>query len=420
MALPQENTQTDWEDDSASYAAGITLATAAQGRLGDVLMLDDGDLAFGELPVRSKSTSNNHQRGWALWNTFASIQQVVKKAEALVEDDVQSKQFQGWVRCFATFLLQYRDCTGQHYKPATISQYLSSFKKALSIKFPSVTQLQEDHDDAKWYSECYNAASRLSNIACAKRGEPTKDVKYPIQVVLLRRLVKALLDDSDPKRPPKYEDAAAIIELYHAIGRSSEVPLTSFTKMHWDPTEETLWCIWSELKVATNENDICFPTNTLEFGYLTDFNVSTGMHIITSGTKLCNVPGSLLFPTYASLNETGASARITRIIRELKGLNIGVSDEHSSHSLRKGAMDDLSTNPRCPHLAAFRRGGWKFPIDCAAVLYITSEMLVIIAGKALCGHVEPRQKVSAPTFDAIEDDDLRCKLQYMCQGLFRT
>lgn len=334
----------DWEDDGASYAAGITLATAAQGQLGDCV-LDYGDLTFGELPVRAKTTSNNHQRGWDLWNMFASIQKTVKMVGDLVEDDVKSKQFQGWVRCFATFLLQYQDSNGQHYKPGTISQYLSSFKKALSNKFPSVTQLQEDHDDAKWYSECYNSAKRLSSIACAKRGEATKEVKLPIQLVLLCRIVKAFLDDSDPKRPPKYEDAAVVVKLYHAVGRSSEGPLTSFMKMNWDPSEEALWCLWSELKVATNENDICFFANTLQLGYLTDYNTSMGMHILTSGTKLCNVPGNLLFPTYVSLNESGASGRLTRLIRELKGWNIGVSDEHSSHSLRKGAMDDLSTNP---------------------------------------------------------------------------
>jgi hypothetical protein len=278
MALepPQDSSnlsiQTEWEDDDASYAAGLSLATAAQGRLGDC-QLDEGDLTFAELQVRAKSTNNNHARGWKLWNSFASIQKGVTAAEDPVEDDAKSKRFQGWFRCFITFLLQYQDSNSQYYKPATVLQYLSSFKKALSIKFPSVTQLQEDHADAKWYSDSYKAAERFSMIACAKRGEPTKDIKHPIQHVLLDCINKKLLDDSDPKRPPKYEDVAAINCLYHAIGRSSEVPLTSFNKMRWDPHEQSLWCLWSELKVATNENDVCFFSNTLAHGYRTDLSL---------------------------------------------------------------------------------------------------------------------------------------------------
>ena len=428
-----------WEADYAA-ARGFILATQATGRpefqdaepspdvdIDDSSFVDTivevidetgmdmntTDVPFQEIQTRSRSTRNNHGRGWALWDTFALLQGI-SQSHDLTDDILRTPTFQGWVRCFCSFLVHYKAKNGQPFKPDTITQYLSSFKSALSKRHPSVTQIQTDHLDSKWYSDVFYAAEREAHLACSKRGDSHKEQKGSLQHVLLERICRALLDDS-PGNQPSYEAVAALVMLYQAIGRGSEVSLTAFNLMRWDTAEESLWALWSELKVASHQTDLPFFCNAVGRHYSTDIFFVLGVYLVVSGALLAN--SDKLFKNYSDLSDGGAASKLSREIRKCVGRVEGLEENHTSHSVRIGAIDDLAICHYLPIVAGYKRAAWEFSNSCVGFLYLTSNVLVLMAGKSIVGYTEPRQKVSAPTLDALPEE-YRERATQLCRYLF--
>lgn len=101
---------------------------------------------------------------------------------------------------------------------------------------------------------------------------------------------------------------------------------------------------------------------------LPDMIHSTASYIATADGKFDVAKGnsafgqavSMVFPEFLDLAPGGAANKVTGIIASLRGKVYGLDENHTSHSLRVGAADDMVYHPFFNIVWAIARGNWDF------------------------------------------------------------
>jgi hypothetical protein len=100
-----------------------------------------------------------------------------------------------------------------------------------------------------------------------------------------------------------------------------------------------------------------------------------------------------LFPRLAGYADGGIVSFLTNKIKEVvKKYNLmTLTEEHTAHSVRAGAADDMllsndSMDRIGVYMGAVYRGGWLSEIDCVMFRYLFAKLYVSQAGKLLAGY----------------------------------
>ena len=238
-----------------------------------------------------------------------------------------------------------------------------------------------------------------------------KHVGFPKKV--LAECVKYLLERYDDGTG--YEERAVLVMLFHAVGRSSEVAVTTWDSSSWDEERQMLVFDWGELKVGQQYIMTLHPSADVEDGWVLDSFHSLGCYLLCAPSKhkasaSAEEAGiNFMFPSYVNMADGGCAAKVTRTIEKCRdgGKVEGIPDDLTSHGLRVSAADEMMFNVYLPFFAAIARGGWDCKADTMLFFYLTLKLHMATAGKALAGWADPTKPVVAPTLEAIYDDSNR-------------
>ena len=117
--------------------------------------------------------------------------------------------------------------------------------------------------------------------------------------------------------------------------------------------------------------------------------------------------------------EGGAASKVSRILEKCRNGGVGgIPADSNSHGVRVGATDEMIFNHMLSVFAAIARGGWDFKADSMLFYYFTQELHVSQGGKALANWSNPNMHVSAPTLNAITDEN--GDVERFCKALFAS
>ena len=278
---------------------------------------------------------------------------------------------------FATFLIEYTiekegKRKGKHFMPGSQAQYLSGVKTVWRKKFPS---LQYWKNDEKEYKDLYKRLRIRGRVAAIARGESPGDSTEGTHSDVLEESNDVLI------REDRYADRAVLNSLYHAVGRGSEVASWSWAATSWNPRQEQLESDWREFKTSKNG---LMTWHCHAESYKMDMYHSIAAYIacsdgkfeVSRGSTPFGEGASMVFPEFYDLAQRGASAKVSRILESLRGKVDGLTEDHTGHSLRVGAADDMVFHRFFNIVAAIARGNWDFTGDCTIFAYWTMKLFV--------------------------------------------
>lgn len=233
-----------------------------------------------------------------------------------------------------------------------------------------------------------------ARVAAIKRGDSPADSTQGLHRDVLKDANNVLLSEN------RYADRAVLNAQYHAVGRSSEVGTWSWASTTWNPRQQQLESDWREIKTSKNG---LMTWHCHADTFLLDMYHSLGAYIATADGKFDTARGStpfgegasMVFPEFFDLSSGSAATKVSKIIDSLKDKVEGIVDEHTGHSLRVGAADDMVFHRFFNIVWAIARGNWDFSSDCTIFEYFMLKLFVASAGKILCGWKDPTQDVFA-------------------------
>jgi hypothetical protein len=187
-----------------------------------------------------------------------------------------------------------------------------------------------------------------------RRGEMIREHTTGIRAKLLLRICEALLKRTSGI---SYELRATILFLYYAIGRAGEVAAINCDNMRYDEDDECLLTGWNEFKTG-HCNEIPYIPHAKS--YQVDIFHALACYIVTAGGDLRNDDPdepNWLFPKLAKL-KNGPAPKISAMLAGLIDDVEGLTDKHTSHSLRAGPADDLAMNELVDIVALISLGNW--------------------------------------------------------------
>ena len=407
---------------------------------------------IGQFNTKSTSTPKGHNNAVRHYNNFVNTQNNLFRLHNVTEaDGVTIKQYPyfdelteafvcgrvlengsiatdtppiaGVMSELTEYLFHVDKCNGNPYAPLVRAQHLSQFKAALFDKFKPLSY--GNQGEPQWYNELYRGLKLRASALCIKMGGTIskKHVGFPKKV--LAECVKYLLERYDDGTG--YEERAVLVMLFHAVGRSSEVAVTTWDSASWDEERQMLVFDWGELKVGQQYIMTLHPSADVEDGWVLDSFHSLGCYLLCAPSKhkasaSAEEAGiNFMFPSYVNMADGGCAAKVTRTIEKCRdgGKVEGIPDDLTSHGLRVSAADEMMFNVYLPFFAAIARGGWDCKADTMLFFYLTLKLHMATAGKALAGWADPTKPVVAPTLEAIYDDSNRDVIENFCHELFQ-
>lgn len=238
---------------------------------GEVATSTDGLPQFEENPLfTADRTSDGYNVASNIFDAFADVSGT-KKLQDFTRADMLNHDGQ-FVRTalvqFASFLLKHKQTNGKHYKPDTMTQYLSGAKTLLAKKFPRAPVLKKHSEEALWYNELYGSLRVRGRAEAIKRGDPVKESTLGIRRKLLKRISKHLVQEGTQLA---YSERAILNTLYAAVGHGGEVSTVNMDILRWDEDDEALWTAWNQSKTGRS-SDLSFHPDAES--YLVDDTLS--------------------------------------------------------------------------------------------------------------------------------------------------
>ncbi len=324
---------------------------------------------------------------------------------------------------FATYIFESEKDDGDPYAPLARAQFFSSFKAVLFTRFAPLSYGNEGKP--QWYNDLYRGLKLRACALCIKRGGTVtkKHVGFPKKVLVecVKFLLKKYRDGTG------YEERAALVMLFHAVGRGSEVAATTWDSATWDEDRQMLIFDWGEFKGGQQYIMTLHPSADVEDGWVLDSFHSTASYLLCAPTKYkasasaAETGINFMFPAYVDMADGGAASKVSRTIEKCRegGAVEGIPDDLTSHGIRVAAADEMMFNVNLPFFSAIARGGWDCKADTLLFFYLTQKLHVATAGKALAGWADPTMPVIAPTLEAIYNDSNRELIDYFCHFLFQ-
>lgn len=82
-----------------------------------------------------------------------------------------------------------------------------------------------------------------------------------------------------------YEERAVLVMLFHCVGRSSEVAVTTWESARWDEERQMLEFDWGELKVGQQYIMTLHPSADVEDGWVLDSFHSLACYLLCAPRK---------------------------------------------------------------------------------------------------------------------------------------
>ena len=204
-----------------------------------------------------------------------------------------------------------------YYKPGACAQYFSGLKTVLSKRFPNLRLLHPPYDE--WYTFLYRLLKVSSSRETMAQGDTVSDSSASIWRDVLSGICAALMSRATSSG---YLYRAAILSVYHAIGRASKAMTMTWDAMEFNTSLETVESVWLEIKTG---KDAPMSFFTDEHNYRVCFNHAMFCYLVSDGensfvVKSGMVPdgAKFVFPQFVHIGGDGGIARkITSILHSI-------------------------------------------------------------------------------------------------------
>lgn len=180
---------------------------------------------------------------------------------------------------------------------------------------------------------------------------------------------------------------------YHAVGRATEVGLSSWPSAYWDEIEQCMFLNWMEIKVSQQKMMSFFPD---ALSYEMCFFHSLFCYF-SSGRGTVSVEEAVhrVFPNLSASDAKYAATILTKYLRALVGVVEGLNEESASKDFRYGPANELYVHPEGGSEITGARGGWGLDVINASkgnqtgamVNYLTClGVMICKAGRILAGY----------------------------------
>jgi len=197
--------------------------------------------------------------------------------------------------------------------------------------------------------------------------------------------------------------SAVFNTLRHAVGRAGEVGLFRWNEAIFMKDDECFQSTWYQPKTLKVEC-MTFVPDASE--WCIDFNVSMAGYLITNPSKSKDVHDKeekhWIFPWLKDMQKENISKYVTAMLKRAADKVDGIFDTSTSHHIRYGATDDMSTNEMLDIVAILLRGAWSFEGDSAGFIYFAKRRNDLRAARALAGHKNVKDIVFSPSIDFLD------------------
>jgi hypothetical protein len=380
------------------------------------------NVQFEPLETRNTSTHAGYSNALKACNIFVNLAmacgQTFKNPMTLTVEDFDTVEkievFKKFIGCYSSFLVKHLHDGKHHYACGTQLQYLSGVMAKLCQMFPNVTAISigpPPHPDAKWYIEAFRGLKMRGRVNAIKRGEAVAKATGGICPETVIQIGFELMKENTKNA---IEDRAVIVTDLMAVGRASEAGHISNESSAYSSAEGAIFHAWPDMKTGDNTELPFFPQAVREdnevgdepdLDYLNDFFHAHACYYITAGASLAAAHDKdapldeaaplFVFPNWANMAPGAISKKITtQILGRLKTTIVSLDSDDSSHGFRVGATNAMAMNRHVDIVAMIARGCWDWRGECMIFGYLTLLWYTSIAGKALAGYDDPRQKVS--------------------------
>lgn len=310
---------------------------------------------FEALDGKARKTTLGYDSATSNFNAFAKAQGL-KPFSLMTTEDLENYGVEKLLREFSTYLLNKTDCV------FTALQYLSGMKMQIEFYHSELEcfHIRHRRDGVfPWYSKVYGDLKYEGIKRAHKAGRNVITKPESITRKLLRVIITALLILNNENA---IMQAAAMVILWSALGRASELSLATWNSMIFDHRE--LEFPWKEAKTR-KEGTMLFPPDRYHY-QLCPIH-SMGRYLITyKGVFQCHGQEDpsvrWLFPGLVNRADSYVADHLTRQLRNLVKNNKvqGLKENPKISGFRNGATEHIRFDSRLAGLAEVTaRGTWK-------------------------------------------------------------
>ena len=343
----------------------------------------DFPTSYEPMPIQGSkpTTLSSRENSVTHFNIF--LQQEGHKCFAELEaKDVSFLLFQK----FATYLLiaTQLEHGDRLLAPATASSVFSGVKSTVKLRWKDHTIFQPSHE-SDWNALSFKLTKSMQDrniqlgIALSKETKPIGRPELKDACMRLLRDKKSTFA-SVTKR-------FTLVTLFSVMGRAGEGALASWNYARWNPSLESLHCMWSEDKTSS-QKEVNFWADA--DGFHMDFYNSLADYLICGGGAQYNGPtldasANWIFPQMAAASSKSSSAsRVNKIVAELIP-NAPGEGENTGTSLRAGALNAIVYSG-LDHIHGLIRGDWDRSKLCRGYGYVCPQVNSLSwAGRVLAG-----------------------------------
>jgi len=309
----------------------------------------------------------------ALGNSFAAL--VEGKNEVLCDPKMWDK-FGCWLVYHAVQLAN----PNQRIQAAHAIDLLSALTTQAATAFPNHPTWSQSGFN-RWYNELRNGVENL-----IKRREGSKGLKPPGATVALNKTAVGKLCNHFLEKGTSMSEYHRLVALlgYFAIGRGGESSQTTYERMDWSASYDTMELWWEEPKTLAIYN-LTFFVDPESYSTCL-FHAWSGYLLLNGPIAAAHVGGphplgddvNWVFPMLAA-REATASEAVTKILRdaaaEVDDWKDRDTEDITSKGLRRGGFDDLYLLFKMNPYPGASRGGWDMSNMSRGFKYFTLRTL---------------------------------------------
>ena len=239
--------------------------------------------------------------------------------------------------------------------------------------------------------------------------------------VIMERLMNALIDgimpigSSTESWEKNTEDRFILLTMWLAVGRATEVGLSSWNSAYWSTIHNSLFLNWMELKVSRQK--IMNFSNDAN-SYKLDWFFAGFMYFVSGrGIAGPDDKAQFIFPKLANNEAANAADYISQLLKRYHGVIADVLEDISSKDLRYGPVAIIYLHLFGGLEICSSRGGWM-PDDVldkkagALVHYLTMIEVQVAQGGRILGGWDDIQKTQVePKLIAIVTEANKLKIK---------
>lgn len=400
-----------------------------------------------------KNTSGSREAAMSHFNVFMKNHAKQKNHHKKAYRDLNapflehSYQLDKILREFAQYLFDSK------LKTKSATQYLSNMKNRFKKDFENISAFSpskhtmNEKGNPQWYSKIYKDLNDKCVGRAHAAGENVVDKAEAIDRDGVCESSRALLKRNTPD---SVRQSTQLVMLWSAMGRATELSLTSWNTMSFDTRE--LDSRWKEQKTFS-ETPMRYPKDREDFACCVIHGLGRYLIIFQGDFKLPDQDDDdsvlWLFPDLKGYTDGYISTLFTKLLRDLKnsGEVEGLPDHIRIHGLRAGNATYLGFHPDVADIDWIFRGGWASDLNklksevglggceleyvrmahgvsVAGKFYLfsfhitTNSNIFLILGLFMHMYKNLRRCPTAPNLDAVMNEDVRRKLENLTDELF--